>query len=82
MMKTIYNNQYNILISLLKERRQQLGLTQGALASKINEDQTYVSKYENCIRRLDIIELRQICRAMDISLIDFIIDFESEIKDS
>lgn len=78
-MKSIYDRQYNILIDLLKGQREKQGMTQGQLASKINKDQTYVSKYENRIRRLDIIELREICNAFEISFVDFIICFESKI---
>ena len=57
---------------MLKQYRLEINLTQHELAQKIGESQSYVSKYENGERRLDLYELEKICLAMQIPLIDFI----------
>jgi transcriptional regulator with XRE-family HTH domain len=61
-----------ILQSLLRQVRQEAGLRQQDLAARIGELQSFVSKYESGERRLDVLELRQICIALGISLSSFV----------
>ncbi len=70
--KTIYLAEYERFISYLKESRELRGLSQGELAMLLGKDQTYVSKYEKCIRRLDLIETIDICDALEISSVEVI----------
>lgn len=78
--KTIHAKEYHIVISLLRELRERKQLTQKALADKIGSDQTFISKIEIGERRLDIIELKYICEALEIELVEFIIEIETKIK--
>lgn len=80
MAKSIHADPYKILIDCLKRLRKSAGCTQAELASQIGTDQSYVSKYERCERRLDIIELRTICIALGVELTDFLKTFESKLK--
>lgn len=48
------------LMESLAEARREAGLTQYELAAQLKVDQTYVSKYESCRRRLDVIEFLRI----------------------
>ena len=57
---------------LLQVVRKEAGLKQAELAEKLNSDQSFVSRYERGERRLDLIELEQICTACKISLADFV----------
>jgi len=41
------------------------------MAKKLGQPQSYVSKYESGERRLDVLELAQVCHAAGISLTDF-----------
>lgn len=59
------------LLSLLKAIRTDAGLTQSQLAKKLGQPQSYVSKYESGERRLDVLELRQVCLACGQTLGDF-----------
>ncbi len=79
-MKTIHREEYKILVECLKKFRKSANLTQLELAQKIGTDQTYISKYERCERRLDIVELMTICRGLDIKFIDFIRTYEKKLK--
>lgn len=79
MVKSIFSKQHDVLIELLKHVRIELGLTQRELSDKLNQPQSFISKYESGERRLDLIELRQICLAMEINLTDFINKFEREL---
>lgn len=68
------------LRSLLRKARISAGLRQSDLAKKLHTPQSFISKYESGERRLDVIELRQVCQALQISLQEFIRKFEAELK--
>jgi len=68
------------LLSLLRELRQQAGLRQVDLARELGKPQAFVSYYESGARRLDLLELRQVCRILGISLVDFARRFEKLLK--
>lgn len=78
--KTIHAKEYHIVISLLRELREQKQLTQKGLADKIGSDQTFISKIEIGERRVDIIELKYICDALEIELVEFVRQVEIKIK--
>jgi len=75
--KSIYSAGQEKLQSLLKTTREEAGFTQTALAKKLKRPQSFVSKYESGERRLDLVELREICEALKISLADFVTQFEN-----
>ena len=79
MPKTIFSAGQVKLQILLKSTRESAGLTQTALAKKLNRPQSFVSKYESGERRIDLIELREICKALKISLTDFVKRFEKSL---
>lgn len=79
MEKTIYTSEYAVVLRLLKEAREQAGLTQVDLAKKLRQSQSFVSKIECGDRRLDIIQLRTICRLLGLELADFVEKLESAL---
>lgn len=80
MKKKIYIAQRNRLITILREMRIKAGLTQAELASRLTKDQAYVSRYESGQRRLDVLEVREICQAIGTSLEKFARNLEKELK--
>jgi transcriptional regulator with XRE-family HTH domain len=68
------------LAALLRAVRSESGLTQAEVAERLELPQSFVSKYESGERRLDLIELRQICKALRISLGDFVRRFERDVS--
>ncbi len=56
------------LLDVLREARSEAGLTQSGLSLLLGRPQSFVSKYESGERRLDLIELSEICEAIGISL--------------
>ncbi|MEA5513499.1 helix-turn-helix transcriptional regulator [Nodularia sp. UHCC 0506] len=76
--KTIFRCEYIQLLKILKSIREKQGLSQAELGMLVGQDQTFVSKYENCVRRLDIIETLDICRALEISIHDIIEELNQE----
>jgi ribosome-binding protein aMBF1 (putative translation factor) len=80
MKKRIYIAQRGRLVSLLREMRIEAGLTQTDLAASIEKDQTFVSRYESGQRRLDVLEVREICQAIGITLEEFARRLEKALK--
>lgn len=78
-MKTIYRKEYVSILLFLKSARIKKNISQEELASLLGKDQTYVSKYESGIRRLDVVEVFDICKALDINMKDIISIMENEI---
>jgi transcriptional regulator with XRE-family HTH domain len=76
MQKTAYSYRQGILTSLLQEIRKEQGLTQLALAKRLGEPQSLVSKCESGERRLDLVELEQVCKALGVSLSAFVRRYE------
>jgi transcriptional regulator with XRE-family HTH domain len=80
MKKKVYIAQRSRLVSLLREIRIDAGMTQMELAERIERDQTFVSKYESGQRRLDVLELREICQSVGITLEEFVKRLEKALK--
>jgi transcriptional regulator with XRE-family HTH domain len=51
-------------------------LSQAALGMLVGQDQTFVSKYENGVRRLDFLETLDICRVLEIDIHTLIEELE------
>jgi len=64
--------QRKILLVLLRQLRSDAGLTQAQFAARFHRDQAFVSKYEGGDRRLDVLELREVCRATQMDFAQFI----------
>lgn len=80
MKKNIYTAQRTKLVALLRELRVEAGMTQTELAARIEKDQTFISKYESGERRLDILEIREICHAVGITSEEFVRRLEKALK--
>lgn len=80
MKKRIYLAQRGRLVALLRELRVEAGLTQIDLAAHIEKDQTHVSRYESGQKKLDVLEVREICQAFGITLEEFVKRLEDVLK--
>jgi transcriptional regulator with XRE-family HTH domain len=69
--RTIYSREYGILLSMLRQARDDHGLTQGGVAKRLKMSQSIFSKYERGELRLDVIQLRDWCNALGISFAKF-----------
>ena len=72
----IHSYPYNLLAELLIA---ELGLLQTEVAERLNKPQSFVSKYENVGRRLDVIELIAVLKALDMTPYEFFDLFLSKI---
>ena len=65
MPKSVHSEQYQRFCELIAEARKKSALTQADVAIKLGRPQSYVSKYENGERRLDVVEFLEIMRALE-----------------
>jgi transcriptional regulator with XRE-family HTH domain len=50
------------------------------VAEKLDCPQTRVSKYELGTRRLDLLKLRDVCKVLGVSLVDFVRTFDTAVE--
>jgi len=80
MNKTIYKAEYQTFVKLLRMTREKKRLTQEQLAQRLGKTQSFIGKCERGERRLDVIELRIFCAALDVGLEHFVFLLESELE--
>lgn len=64
MVRSIFSPAYQQFRRLLVEERKRAGLTQAALAKRLRRPQSFVSKYEQGERRIDVVEFLEIAQAL------------------
>lgn len=78
--KTLHSKEYKILLQLLYQVRISANLTQQEFADMLDVPQSFISKIENGERRLDVVELWEICNVLEIDFTQFINEFENRIN--
>ncbi|QNM96725.1 helix-turn-helix domain-containing protein [Chitinimonas koreensis] len=66
MPKSIYREEYRVLVDLLREARERTGITQGTLADAFGWPQSTLSHLERGSRRIDVVEFIDYCRYVGI----------------
>jgi transcriptional regulator with XRE-family HTH domain len=69
-----------VLLALLRQVRLDAKLRQVDLAERLRQPQSFVSKYESGERRLDILELRSLCKVVGLSLEQFVAKLEERLR--
>jgi transcriptional regulator with XRE-family HTH domain len=72
MPKSFFTKRYAVFREQLQQARADAGLSQEQLARKIGWDQTYVSKIERGVRRVDVVELIGICEVLGVDASHFV----------
>lgn len=75
----MFTREYRVLLDLLLAARENAGLTQAQLAKRLRQSQSWVSKCERGERRIDVIELRDMCRVLQTTLPEFIEELEEAL---
>lgn len=82
MSKSIFTSEYAVFRDLLRELRTEKGLTQVQLSESLGMPQSFVSKYETGERRLDMIEVREVCQSLGTTLAAFAKKLETRLPKS
>lgn len=76
MTATIHSSDHQRLVRMLRDVRKKACLRQADVAQRLGVPQSFVSKYETGERRLDLVELKQVCEALGTGLVEFVRQFE------
>jgi transcriptional regulator with XRE-family HTH domain len=71
-----------VLLALLRAVREEKGFHQTDIANALGHPQSFVSKYESGARRLDLLELKDVCDAVGVDLADFINRFQDALNET
>ena len=80
MEKSIFTREYRVFTQTLRAARERAGLTQIELAERLKITQSFLSKVERGERRLDMVQVRSWCRALGMTLPDFVAQFEEQLS--
>lgn len=76
MVKSIHRGEYGIVRDLLREKRIACGMTQVEVSRQMGRSQSFVSDVERGARRVDVLELRDMCNLFGVPLARFCKEFE------
>ncbi|MFG1403814.1 MULTISPECIES: helix-turn-helix domain-containing protein [unclassified Xanthobacter] len=79
MQKSLRTPRQILLQSLLVEARKAKGLTQAELADALGKPQSFVAKYENGERRIDVVEFVDITAVLGIAANDLLAKIEPAV---
>ncbi len=77
MPKSLRTPRQQLLLSLLVAARKTKGMTQADVAVALGRPQSFVAKYENGERRIDVVEFVDIATALGVSTADLLSKIES-----
>lgn len=80
MRKSIHRAEYVLLLELVREIRLAAGVTQEELSRKLGRPQSFVSDVERGTRRLDVLELRDLCGYLGQPFVDFVAEYERRLQ--
>jgi transcriptional regulator with XRE-family HTH domain len=63
--RSVHHPAYAKLLSCLIAARKDAGLHQSQVAARLGRPQSFVSKFENGERRLDVVEFLFLCQALE-----------------
>lgn len=66
MLKSIHSPEYQLVLTKLASMRKEAGLTQRALAKRLNREYSFVWRIEKGERRLDVVEFYRVCQALGV----------------
>ena len=67
MSRTFSSSRHEALVKFLKKKRKEAGLTQWDVAQRLRRYQSFITDYERGQKRIDAVELIEICEAIGIS---------------
>lgn len=68
------------MLQRLREARERAGFTQREVAARLGKPQSYIHKWEVGERQLNVIDLRNLCEALEISFIEFLQELDDELR--
>lgn len=66
--KSQHTKTYKILLQELKKARESAGFTQAQAAKSLGKHAPFISKIESGERRIDVLELAELCKLYDVKM--------------
>lgn len=79
MANKLWDTKRRVVYGLLKEARNKAEMTQVELSVALDKPQSYVSKYETGERKLDLVEVADICDALNCDLVVFCKQYQKNV---
>ncbi len=80
MPKPIHRAEYETVRALLRELRMGARMKQAELSRALGRPQPYISAIETGHRRVDLVEIRDICKVLGITLAEFVTSLEKALR--
>lgn len=80
MPKSLYRMETRVLLNVLKELRAEAGLTQAQCSKALGRPQSFMSDVERGVRRLDLVQMRDLCNVFGVGLRTMVRRFEVELE--
>lgn len=80
MTKAIYRPEYEVFLGILKRRRIDAGLTQVECSKALGRPQSFISDVESGSRRLDIVQIWDICRVLECDFLELLQEFQRNLS--
>ncbi|MEW5508305.1 helix-turn-helix domain-containing protein [Pseudomonas antarctica] len=79
MTKAIYRREQVIFLQELKRMRVESGMTQAQCSAALGRPQSFMSDVERGVRRLDTVQLRDLCLVLKTDLVNFTLAYEQAL---
>lgn len=76
MTKAIYRREHDIFLEVLKRMRTESGMTQAQCSEALGRPQSFMSDVERGVRRLDTVQLYDLCKVLGTNFSSFARAFE------
>lgn len=80
MARTVHRPEYKRLLEMLRDGRVDAGLTQAAVASALDRPTTWLSDVEVGIRRIDPMELLDLCELIGLDFESLVTEWVAEVR--
>jgi transcriptional regulator with XRE-family HTH domain len=77
---SLRTHQYEVLLDLLRDRREAVGMRQSDLADRLGQNQATVSRVETGESSLDIIELRDWLQGLGVPFLPFMKTLDAKLQ--
>lgn len=78
--RSIHRPEYKRLLEKIRAGRVDAGLTQAAVAAALDRPATWLSDVETGIRRLDPLELMDLCELLGMDMRELIAEWATEVR--
>lgn len=79
MAKSIHRPEYGVLLRYVRDLRISSGRTQTELSTLLGRSQSFISDIERGNRRLDVLELRDICHHLGVEFVEAVAHIDDQI---